>query len=441
MRKQPREGRRRPATLTGQVAETIGTHRQARARDGRRTIAYLKELQENWRPLLAATFGLGTGSAAITLYTAGILAPHMIEDLGWTRSQFALLGVLSLIPSLCFPIAGRLADLFGVRPTVLIGIVALPVAYFLFSIMTGPVWQYIAIQAISSILAITTTATIYTRIAVQYVERARGLALAIVASGPPALGVFLSLAMSTLIEAEGWRVSYQVLAAYAAVTGVITLLLLPREKPKAQAEARQRRSAREDYPLIMSSPAFWALLFAMLTCNLPQILVMSQMKLVLLELQVGATEIALLLAAVPIGVLAGRFVAGLALDRYPAHIVGFIGLGLPSIGLALVAMGVTTTPALLLAVVCMGFALGAEGDILAYVVARQFGLDIYSSVMGLLTMAISLSVAMGSGILSLTLKLTGKFDTYLWICTVAVLAGSFLVLSLGGRREYAAPAG
>ena len=55
-------------------------------------------------------------------------------------------------------------------------------------------------------------------------------------------------------------------------------------------------------------------------------------------------------------------------------------------------------------------------------------------------MAISLSVAMGSGILSLTLKLTGKFDAYLWISSFSVLVGGLLVLPLGMQRAQAATA-
>ena len=139
--------------------------------------------------MLAATFGLGTGSAAITLYTTSIIAPNMIADLGWTKAQYAMLGTLSLVMSFCFPIAGRIADLFGVRRTVLIGIIVLPFSFIGYSLMTGAVWQYIAIQLIAGVLSITTTNTIYSRVAVQHVEKARGVALAIVASGPALLGV------------------------------------------------------------------------------------------------------------------------------------------------------------------------------------------------------------------------------------------------------------
>jgi predicted MFS family arabinose efflux permease len=388
--------------------------------------------------VLAATIGLGTGSAALTLYTTSIIAPHMIADLGWSRSSYAMLGTLSIVPTLCFPLAGRLADLVGVKRTVLIGIIILPLCFLGYSLMTGEVWQYIVIQLAAGILGITTTNTIYSRVAVQYSERARGLALAIVASGPAVTGIILSPLVNTFIETEGWRTTYQVLALYVAVAGVITLLMLPPERKLAAGAAPpKKRRAREDYPLILRTPIFWILLVAMFLCNLPQILAFSQLKMVLTDNGIDAKNTSVMLAALPFGVLVGRFVAGLALDRFPAPIVGFVGTGLPSIGLLLIATNLDSPIVLTFAVLCIGFSIGADGDILAFVVSRKFGLGIYSSVMGLMTMAISFAVSAGAALLSVTLRLTGGFDAFLLMCAAAVFGGSLLFLFIGpqGARD------
>jgi predicted MFS family arabinose efflux permease len=401
---------------------------------GRGAISYLAELRTNWRALFAATFGLGTGSSAIALYTTSVIAPHMIADLGWTKATFAALGTLSIVPSLCFPVAGRLADLFGVRRTALIGILILPLGFLAYSLMTGAIWQYAAIYLVVGVLGITTSTTIYSRIAVQYVTKARGLALAIVASGPAFTGIFASALVNKLIEAEGWRTTFHVLALYAAVAGTITLLLLPGEKKPAAGIEVPKRRAREDYPLMFRTPVFWILLVAMLLCNLPQIVAMSQLKMVLVENGIDPQNTTVMLAALPFGVLVGRFAAGLALDRFPAHLVGFLGTGLPSIGLLLFTSNIDAPAVLTLAVLSIGFSVGAEGDILAFIVARKFGVDIYSSVMGLMTMAISFSVALGAALLSLTLRLTGTFNAYLLICAAAVFAGSLLFLFVGKQN-------
>lgn len=392
-------------------------------------------MRRNWRPLFAATFGLGTGSAAISLYTSSIIAPHMISELGWSKAEYALLGTLGLVIAFFFPVAGRLADLIGVRRTVLIGVVALPFVFVGYSLMTGSIWQYIAIHLVGGILCITTTTTVYSRIAVQHVEKARGLALAIVASGPAVTGIILSPLLNTLVEAQGWRTTFHVLALYAAIAGVLTLWMLPADRRRAKGAPQPKRRARDDYPLVFRSPIFWLLLVAMLACNLPQIVAMSQLKMVLMANGITAQGSSVMLAALPLGVLVGRFVAGFALDRYPAHIVGFVGMALPSLGLSLIASDFDAPAVLTFATLCLGFSVGAEGDILAFVVARKFGVAIYSSVMGLMTMAISLSVALGAALLSLTLELTGAFDTFIVICALAVFAGGLLFLFIPGQSE------
>jgi MFS family permease len=398
-------------------------------------IAYYQELRQNWRPLLAATFGLGTGSAAITLYAANAIAPRMIADLGWTKAQFAALGMLSLINAFMFPVAGRMADVFGVRKTVFIGIVSLPLAYLALAHMTGPIWQYFVIQLACGLLTITTSTTIYSRVAVEYTKVARGLALAIVASGPAMTGAILGPIMNHYVEANGWRSAYLLLALYAAVAGVITLFILPRNNPTVRQGLPARRRARDDYPVIARSPAFWLLVSAMLLCNLPQIVVMTQLKLVLIQYGVSVRGTSIMLSALPLGVIAGRFVTGFSLDRLPSHVVGFISLSLPSVGLFIFAAGPNSLMLLTFATVCIGFSVGAEGDLIAYIVARKFGINLYSSVMGLLTMAISLSAALGSGLSSLSLKLTGGSGPYMIGCGSAVLVGSLLMLLLRTPRE------
>jgi predicted MFS family arabinose efflux permease len=138
-----------------------------------------------------------------------------------------------------------------------------------------------------------------------------------------------------------------------------------------------------------------------------------------------------MLAILPLGTLAGRFVAGVALDRLRPDWVAFLTLALPSMGLFVFASSLDAAAALSIAVFLIGFGFGAEGDILAFLVARHFGVRIYGSVMGLLTFATSFSTASGATLLGVTMGMTGGFDLYLIISGVAVLIGATLLLLLG----------
>lgn len=402
-----------------------------------RAITYLAELRAAWRPLLAATIGLATGMSTVGTVTSAI-APTLIADQHWSQAEFALVGSLALVTSFAFPFIGRLADVLGVRWTALIGMVTLPLAYLAFSLMTGNIWVYVAIFFVQSLLCVTTTATVYTRLVVQYVEKARGLALAIAVSGPAITGAIGGPILNAYVEANGWRSSYHALAIFSIIAAVITFLLIPPERKDAAAPPKPKRRARDDYPAIIRTPTFWILLGVMLLCNLPATIMLVQLKLLLLANGVTGEGAAVMFTALSLGMLAGRFVAGLALDRYRAHIVAFITLSLPSIGLFIIASSYDAPAILTFAVFCLGFAFGAEGDIVGFLVARHFGVEVYSSVMGLLTCAMSFSTASGAALLSFTMAETGGYDLYLTIVGVAVLIGASLLLLLGRTPEAVA---
>lgn len=399
---------------------------------------YLAELRENWRPLLAATIGMGSGLSIVGVITSTI-APTLVADTGWSKADFAMVGSLSMITAFAFPFIGRLADLIGVKKTALIGQVTVPLTYLAYSLMSGEFWIYLVIFAFQSFVCVTTTATVYTRLAVQYIKNARGLALAIVASGPAVTGIILAPILNSYVETHGWRDAYQAMALFAAVAGLITFLLIPSQKPADKvAVTAPKRRAREDYPVIFRTFAFWILLLAMLLCNLPATILLVQLKMVLLDNGITGEGAAVMLSTMSAGMLAGRFVTGVALDRFPSHIVSFITLGLPSLGLFVIASSYDAPAVLTGAVFCLGFAFGAEGDIVAYLVARHFPVEIYSSVLGLLTAAMSFSTATGAALLSYTLAKTGGFDLFLVIVGCAVLLGAASLLTLGGKRESAA---
>jgi len=397
-------------------------------------MGYLAELRTQWRPFTAAVIGLGSGFS-LTMYTTSIIAPHLLKEFGWSRAEFALVGSLSLLTVAVLPLVGRLTDMIGVRRTAMIGVISLPITFLALSAMTGDIRQYIALFLAQAILCVTTTTTVYSRVVVQYITNARGLALAIAASGPALTGAVGGPLLNNLVETHGWRAGYQALAVLSVVGGAIALLMLPSEKTGDGADEPRARRAKEDYAEIVRNSAFWIMLAALLLCNLPQVIALTQLKLVLLENGVTSTGASVMISAFATGVLVGRFASGLALDRFPPHRVAAIGMGVPSIGLFLIASSLDAPVILTLSVFLIGLSNGAEGDVVGYLVVRKFGVRVYSSVLGLMTAAISTSSSLGAALLSLILKLTGEFAVFLVICGVAVFAGSTLFLLLAKRGK------
>ena len=65
-------------------------------------MSYFAELRTNWQPLAAATAGLSAG-LSLSAYTNALMAPQFLAEFGWSRSDFALTGVITLLTFVFLP--------------------------------------------------------------------------------------------------------------------------------------------------------------------------------------------------------------------------------------------------------------------------------------------------------------------------------------------------
>jgi len=393
------------------------------------------EFKSSWTALLAATAGMSSG-LGLNAYINNIFGPYLLDAFGWSKADFALNGAISIITVLWIPVIGRMADLFGVRNVALLGILFYPISFVLMSWMTGDVRVLYAIHFLQVIFCASTTATVYCRVVAERFSRRRGLALAICAAGPAITGAVASPLLTTHIDAYGWRSGLHTMAAFTALFGILALLFLPtRKNPRAGAPAY---SARKDYRAIFVNPAFRIIALSAFLCSLTHALATSQVKIMLADHGVSGAQAGYMVSVFAIGVILGRIIAGIALDKWPTHIVSAIGMGLPCIGSYILATDATQIAILGMAIILIGLSFGAEADILAYVTACYFPMHIYSSVMGLLTTAVGLSIGLGSGLLSYMLSLTDSFTGFLLLGGTLVLLGAINLLRLGSLQSQPA---
>ena len=222
------------------------------------------------------------------------------------------------------------------------------------------------------------------------------------------------------------------MAAISAVGGVITFALMGGQRAAA-AEARRpsHRFTRQEMKALFSSPLFLMAIGGVLLINVPQLVAASQLNLVLAENGAegqAATWIVSLYAA---GVAFGRILCGLVLDRIAVHKVAILVLGLPAIGLALLASPYDSIWLVSGSILLMALAQGAEGDIGAYLISRKFALRNYSLIMSFMTVALTLGSATGAVILSYSLTITDSYASFLWFTAAATVVGAYLFYLTG----------
>jgi predicted MFS family arabinose efflux permease len=399
-------------------------------------MTYFDELRANWRPLLAAMVGLSTGFTALA-FTNSIMGPYLLRAFNWPKADFALIGTLGLMTLIGLPVAGRLVDRFGVRRTATVGFIAGPISFLVLSRMSGDFTFYMAILVAQNLLCMTTTSTVFTRTVVQHIQGARGMALALAASGPALTIAIAGPLFNGFLATHGWRAGYVVLAIFTAVGGVIAIALVPSRRAEQAHVPVKRADGRNAsaYAMLVRMPTFWIMASAIMFANISQFLVNSQLGVVLESYRMSSGQVSAIVSTFAIGVMIGRLICGIALDRFHAPVIAVIAMGMPGVGQCLIAADTGSFAVISSAVLLMGLSYGAEADLLGYLVARTFGIRMYGTVLGLMAAALSLGSTFGSFMLSATLKGTGGYGLFLVASGVIALLGSLLFLLLPPSRE------
>jgi predicted MFS family arabinose efflux permease len=397
--------------------------------------AYLGELRREWRALTAAVLGLSSGLMMVS-YVLGMIGPSLVAEFGWTKSQMALIGALSFGSIFVLPVVGRLTDVTGVRKMASIGVIAAPLLFIALSRVTT-IEGYGALYFLIAAILVTTTPAVYCRTVVQYLVRARGLALGIVMAGPSAAVALGGPLVNNYIADHGWRAGCLLTAAIAAVGGLAALILLPPERRGAESKVPKAGRTKADYTFVLTSPAFWIIFIGVILSTMPNSIMMAQMNLILAENMASGKDASIMISAYASGTIVGRLISGAALDRFSPPLVAAIGLAAAGLGVLLLASGFDARLIVFLAVLIVGLSVGAEGDVIAYLVVRNFGVRLYSTVHSITSTGTAIASVMGAVLLSYTLKEYGQYAPFLGVCGVlAVVAGGlFLFLPRNPQVE------
>ena len=394
-------------------------------------MGYRAEFLSHWRQLLAASIGMALG-LALNHYVMSLFAPALIAEFGWSRAQYALVGSTPFVTMFLIPLAGRFTDKVGARKAAALGFIVLPLSYLALSFMNGSFALFLGILVFKSILGTLTTTMVFARVIVERFDKARGIALSIVMSGAPLVAALAVPLIGEIIEDHGWRNGYRALAAISVFGGIATFALMGGQRAAAaEAKRPSHRLTRQELGALFSSPLFLLAIGGVLLINVPQLVAASQLNLVLAENGAtgqAATWIVSLYAA---GVAFGRILCGLVLDRMAVHKVAIMVLGLPAIGLAMLASPFDSIWLVAGSILLMALAQGAEGDIGAYLISRKFALRNYSLLMSFMTVFLALGSALGAVILSWSLTVTDGYASFLWFTAAATVVGAYLFYRTG----------
>ena len=388
-----------------------------------------------WVVVFAAMIGLAMGLSPLPFYTAGMFAPQLQAEFGWTfASLMGAITVQSLVVMATGPLAGFAVDRYGPRPVAMISLVLFGLTFMSLSLSNGHLWLYYAQWVVMSVVGAGTLTATWTYTVNGWFDRHRGLAIGVASTGTGITGFLVKPLAAWLIGDFGWRTAFVVIGALPIVIGFPVVAMLFRERGGRGAVSTAAAAVVEGGATLreaLRDRRFWIMTFAFLLVAFALTAPTPNLENILKTQRFSLTEIGAITAGFGLSVIAGRVIGGWLLDRFWAPGCAVVILMMPAVGSYMLSQPQIDTAHAVLSVIALGLGAGFEFDLLAYLIVRYFGRRNYGTIYGCFYTVIALGGGLGPVVYGWAFDTMGRYDAALMAGVFCLVAGGLSLLGMG----------
>jgi MFS family permease len=396
-----------------------------------------------WRVVAVASLGLFLGHAPVVVFSFGFFLKHLADAFNASRAAISLaFTIQSVAAAIGVPFIGKLIDKLGARRVILTG-TALFGAILIAAEWVGQgLFQLYLFFVVLGLVGGCTSPVPYAVVVSRWFDRQRGLALGVMATGLGIGAIAIPVISQRIIGVFGWRAAY---AAFGCATLVIVLPVLAAFLQERRGQGEQfatpvgshaglaiggSESEGLDWRQICRQRTFWLLIAAFFLAGASVHACVVHMPALLTDRGVSAVVAATASSLVGVALLFGRIGAGYLLDHVFAPRLAIIFFGGTAAGIGLLLAG-GAGPAALVAAFLIGIGMGAEVDIIAYLMSRYFGLRALGTAIGVAFGSYLLAGAVGVLLMGAGFDVTRDYRLPLAGCLFAMLVAMALLSRLG----------
>jgi predicted MFS family arabinose efflux permease len=387
-----------------------------------------------WPVVIASAIALVVGNGPVLLFTFGVFLKPIAEQMDWPRSTMSLGVAIALtFAGLMTPLVGRFIDRWGVQRVLLFSITVFALSVAAVSLAPANVAGFVALYALSGLLSSGQAPLPYAKAITSRFDAHRGLALGIAMAG---VGIGTSLmpqVASFLIKTFDWREAYIVLGSLTWLIAFPAAFFVNDLRAGETAIAAPTMAGDDVVPALRSR-AFWSTAVAILLVVVALNGAIAHLLALLTDRGMASSTATSLLIGVGLATILGRLISGFLLDRvFAPHLAAGIFL-IPLIGMTTLLLGGASLTAGLATAICFGFSLGAEVDIVGYLVSRYFGLRHYGEIYGYIFAIFTIGSGVGPYLMGLSFDKTHSYSAALGAFCVMLIVASATISRLGPYR-------
>jgi MFS family permease len=383
--------------------------------------------------------GIGLGLSPLPFYTAGVFAPQLMAAFNWKIGDILTsLLITTAMVAWAGPVAGLLAVRWGVRRIALGSTALFGLAFMTLAFSNGSLRVFYATWAVIAIAGAGTLPITWTRAVNHRFERSKGLALGLSLMGTGLFGILCKPYLAWAIGTFGWRGAYVALGALPLLIALPVGYFLFRDTDTpAEIGAPPSPISGLTVAETVCDWRFWLIALAIIPISFALAGPVPNLENILKASGIAPVNILALTPLIGVTALLGRLVGGWLLDRFWAPAVGFVILGLPAVSCLMLAANHLNYTSAAAAILLIGFALGVEYDLIAFCVARYFGLRSYAAIYGILYVCFALGSGTSPLVFGHDFDMHGDYHLTLSMSAIVLVAGATALLFLGRYRVFA----
>ena len=396
-------------------------------------LTFRQEWRAAWRPgtvaLVAGAICWQMWVTVSSIFVAPLQAAH-----GWTRGEIAYGYSLVLFCAFMAPLIGRTMDSVGVRRVLLIGITVMGVGYVLLASMGDSLLVFYAIYVLFALAGVSTTGMSFTRIINANFRFNRGAALAASRMGVAVTATVAPLLIFGIVSTYGFQAGYLLLGfLLATVAFPLVFFWAPRPDRNASdllSEATTR-SRPDSWGVLLRQPRVLLLCLAAglnygpVLAMLMHFQPMGISKGLSPDVAIGAVSM------IGIATICGTLLSGFLVDRIWAPVVACVLNLLPAFGCILLSQVDASPMAVYFCALMIGIGQGAENDLVAFMIARYFGMRNYGAIYGMGVVVMGVMNASGNAFTGWSYDRYGSYNPGLIAAGLSFLLAAICYLAMG----------
>jgi MFS family permease len=392
------------------------------------------EFRRHGGAVVASAVGIMTSCITLVSYSLGVFVLPLEGQFGWSRQQ-----ILSASSAVTFGalatsfFVGWVSDRRSLGSFIILSQIAFGLAFCALALLVHGLATFYAIYFSMAILAGGTLPITFTKLIAARFVRHRGLALGLTLSGTGLAGAIVPPYAGYFVHEFGWRVGYVAVGALPALVAMPLALRFLRAAalPVNATGPEAAPAAGLDFRQALRSWRFWWLAGALFLASGASTGMATNLVPLLIDRGFVAPLAARMAAAFGIAVIAGRILLGILVDRFWAPLLAFLFVAPAALATWYIASAPVGLGSALVLVALIGLATGAEGDLLAYLVTRYFGLRAYGRIFSAMFVGFIAAIGLAAPLYGRSYDLHHSYRPSMELAAAAWILCGVMLLLLG----------